>query len=228
MTPLRLPGIQAVRVRRVRHALRRQQRGARRAGRVGTTLAAARRAMAGEATAVHMVARAGRPSCRLLERHVRRAFVRAGKLEARRPGAARPADDALPVAERLSRSDRHAAAPQGGGKALAILSNGTPRMLASAVNNAGIAELLDAVLSVEEVGVFKPHPSVYWLAADRLQLAPEQICFLSSNGWDAYAANAFGFRAVWCNRFGQAPERIPATPDGQIATLAALPEIVIA
>ncbi len=115
-----------------------------------------------------------------------------------------------------------------GGKALAILSNGTPRMLASAVNNAGIADLLDAVLSVEEVGVFKPHPSVYRLAAVRLQLAPEQICFLSSNGWDAYAAKAFGFRAVWCNRFGQAPERIPATPDGQIATLAALPEIVIA
>ena len=115
-----------------------------------------------------------------------------------------------------------------GGKALAILSNGTPRMLASAVNNAGIADLLDAVLSVEEVGVFKPHPSVYRLAADRLQLAPEQICFLSSNGWDAYAAKAFGFRAIWCNRFGQAPERIPATPDGQIATLAALPEIVMA
>ena len=115
-----------------------------------------------------------------------------------------------------------------GGKALAILSNGTPRMLASAVNNAGIADLLDAVLSVEEVGVFKPHPSVYRLAAERLQLAPEQICFLSSNGWDAYAAKAFGFRAVWCNRFGQAPERIPATPDGQIVTLAALPEIVIA
>ena len=115
-----------------------------------------------------------------------------------------------------------------GGKALAILSNGTPKMLASAVTNAGIADLLDAVLSVEEVGVFKPHPSVYQLAVDRLQLAPEQICFLSSNGWDAYAAKAFGFRAIWCNRFGQAPERIPATPDGQIATLAALPEIVTA
>ena len=65
------------------------------------------------------------------------------------------------------------------------------------------------------------------LASDRLQLAPEQICFLSSNGWDAYAAKAFGFRALWCNRFSQAPERIPETPNGQIATLAALPDIVI-
>lgn len=114
-----------------------------------------------------------------------------------------------------------------GGKTLAILSNGTPQMLASAATNSGIAELLDAVLSVEEVGVFKPHPSVYKLASDRLQLAPDKICFLSSNGWDAYAAKAFGFHAVWCNRFNQSPERIPETPDGQIGTLAALPDIVL-
>ena len=113
-----------------------------------------------------------------------------------------------------------------GGMRLAILSNGTPQMLASAAANSGIADLLDAVLSVEEVGVFKPHPSVYKLASDRLQLDPDRICFLSSNGWDAYAAKAFGFHAVWCNRFNQPPERIPGTPDGQIATLAALPDIV--
>jgi 2-haloacid dehalogenase len=116
---------------------------------------------------------------------------------------------------------------KGGGMRLAILSNGTPQMLASAAANSGIADLLDAVLSVEEVGVFKPHPSVYKLASDRLQLAPDRICFLSSNGWDAYAAKAFGFHAVWCNRFNQSPERIPETPDGQIATLAALPAIVL-
>lgn len=113
------------------------------------------------------------------------------------------------------------------GMKLAILSNGTPQMLASAVTNSGIADLLDAVLSVEDVGVYKPHPSVYKLASDRLQLAPDKICFLSSNGWDAYAAKAFGFHAVWCNRFNQSPERIPKTPDGQIATLAALPDIVL-
>jgi len=114
-----------------------------------------------------------------------------------------------------------------GGLKLAILSNGTPAMLAAAATHSGIAGLLDAVLSVEEVGVYKPHPSVYRLASDRLQLAPERICFLSSNGWDAYAAKAFGFRALWCNRFRQAPERLPGTPDAQIDTLAALPDIVL-
>jgi len=106
---------------------------------------------------------------------------------------------------------------------LAILSNGTPQMLAAAVANSGIADYFDAVLSVEEVGVFKPHPSVYGLAPKRLGLANEQICFLSSNGWDAFAAKAFGFRVLWCNRFGQMPERIPSPPDGEITDLSLLP-----
>lgn len=106
---------------------------------------------------------------------------------------------------------------------LAILSNGTPQMLAAAVANSGIAEYFDAVLSVEDVGVFKPHPSVYGMAPQRLKLNNEQICFLSSNGWDAFAAKAFGFRVLWCNRFGQMPERIPGTPDGEITDLSMLP-----
>lgn len=107
---------------------------------------------------------------------------------------------------------------------LAILSNGTPLMLAAAVANSGLAEYFDVVLSVEEVGVFKPHPSVYGMAPTRLGVSNEQICFLSSNGWDAFAAKAFGFRVLWCNRFGQMPERIPSAPDGEIADLSMLPE----
>ncbi|HEX5611549.1 MAG TPA: haloacid dehalogenase type II [Burkholderiales bacterium] len=112
------------------------------------------------------------------------------------------------------------------GLKLAILSNGEPKMLAAAAANSGIAELLDAILSVEEVKVFKPHPSVYRLPSQRFGFAPAQMCFVSSNGWDAHAAKAFGYRVVWCNRFGQAAERIPETPDGQITTLSMLPEIV--
>ncbi len=113
------------------------------------------------------------------------------------------------------------------GMKLAILSNGSPAMLASAAANAGIAELFRAVLSVEEVNVYKPHPAVYGLACERLGVAPDRVCFLSSNGWDAYSAKAFGFRVLWCNRFGQSPERIPETPDAQITTLVELPSIVL-
>jgi 2-haloacid dehalogenase len=113
------------------------------------------------------------------------------------------------------------------GMKVAILSNGTPTMLAAAAANAGIADLLDAVLSVEEVKVYKPHPSVYRLACERLKVPAGQVCFVSSNGWDAYSAKAFGFRVLWCNRSGQCPEGIPETPDGEIATLAALPDLVL-
>ena len=110
------------------------------------------------------------------------------------------------------------------GVKLAILSNGTPAMLSSAVDNANLGGLFDAVLSVEEVGVFKPHSSVYQLAVDRLAVAPKQICFISSNGWDAFSAKAFGFHVLWCNRFAQVPERIPDVPDGEILDLSELPD----
>jgi 2-haloacid dehalogenase len=113
------------------------------------------------------------------------------------------------------------------GMKLAILSNGTPAMLAAAAANAGIANLLDAILSVEEVNVFKPHPAVYGLACQRFNVTAARVCFLSSNGWDAFSAKAFGFRVLWCNRFGQSPEQIPEIPDAQIATLAELPDIVL-
>jgi 2-haloacid dehalogenase len=112
------------------------------------------------------------------------------------------------------------------GLATAILSNGSPAMLAAAVEHAGLAPLFDHVLSVEEVGVYKPHPKVYQLACDRLGLAADAILFVSSNGWDAWAASAFGMRAVWCNRSGQPPERLPGAPDHEIRSLAELPALV--
>jgi 2-haloacid dehalogenase len=108
----------------------------------------------------------------------------------------------------------------------ATLSNGSPAMLKAAIGNAGIGELLDAVLSVEEVGIYKPHPTVYQLAVDRFGVAAGAILFLSSNGWDAYAASAFGMRAVWCNRYGQRRENLPGQPEREIRTLAELPALL--
>ena len=108
----------------------------------------------------------------------------------------------------------------------AILSNGTPDMLDAAVSNAGIGELLDAVLSVEAVGVYKPHPNVYRLAVDRFGIPAAAISFQSSNSWDAWAASAFGMRVVWCNRYRQRPERLPGNPDCEVASLAGLPALI--
>ncbi|MBL4719875.1 MAG: haloacid dehalogenase type II [Alphaproteobacteria bacterium] len=107
-----------------------------------------------------------------------------------------------------------------------ILSNGSPMMLKAAVDSAGIAANLDHVLSVEDVGVFKVAPQTYQLAVDRLSLAPSEICFMSSNAWDAAGAANFGFQVLWINRFNQPRERLPGVPKGVLSSLTPLPDIV--
>lgn len=112
------------------------------------------------------------------------------------------------------------------GMRTAILSNGSPKMLDSVVEAAKLGTLLDAILSVEEVGVYKPHPKVYQLAVDRLGVPASAISFQSSNAWDAYAASAFGMRVVWCNRYRQRSERLPGAPNLEIQSLAELPTLI--
>ena len=109
----------------------------------------------------------------------------------------------------------------------AILSNGSPMMLEAAVESAGLDGVLDAVISVDELGLYKPSAEVYQLAVDELGVGRGQVSFQSSNAWDAAAAATFGFRVAWCNRFGQARERLPDAPDAEIRTLDELPAIVL-
>lgn len=111
---------------------------------------------------------------------------------------------------------------RGAGMKTAILTNGSPEMIERACQHAGLDVLLDAVLSVEDVGIFKPHPDVYRLAVDRLEVPAKQIAYVSSNGWDAAAAAHFGLRVAWCNRYRQPPERLPGRPEAQIERLDAL------
>ena len=99
-------------------------------------------------------------------------------------------------------------------------------MLEAAVKNAGIDDLLDDVLSVDSIGVYKPHPRVYQLAVDGLGVAAGRICFMSSNAWDVAGAANFGFRVVWVNRFGQQRERLPGAYEHEISTLAELPAVL--
>jgi 2-haloacid dehalogenase len=112
------------------------------------------------------------------------------------------------------------------GMPVAILSNGSPTMLDAVVGHAALGNVIDHVLSVEDAGVYKTHPRVYQLALDRLALPAAAISFQSSNGWDAYAASAFGMRVVWCNRYGQIAERLPGTPDHIVKSLAELPALL--
>lgn len=109
------------------------------------------------------------------------------------------------------------------GMKTAILSNGAPDMLASAVASAGIGLHLDAVLSVEEVGVFKPDARVYGLVEAHLGVPPSEVLFVSSNGWDAAGAAHFGFRSAWVNRAGEPPDRLPGRPERILRDLSDIP-----
>lgn len=108
------------------------------------------------------------------------------------------------------------------GAQLAILSNGSPRMLAAAVDAAGLADLLDAVISVEAVRLYKPRPEVYALVADALKLTPADTAFVSSNRWDIMGAVSYGFKAHWINRARLPDEYANFAPLRQIPDLAAL------
>lgn len=109
------------------------------------------------------------------------------------------------------------------GLQVAILSNGAPKMLEAAARSAGIDGLLDAILSVEDVGVFKPHRSVYAMVGTRFATDPAEVAFVSSNGWDACAAAAFGFHAIWVNRDGAPMDRLHGRPAQILSDLAGLP-----
>ncbi len=112
------------------------------------------------------------------------------------------------------------------GMKLAILSNGTPAMLDAAVSTAGLDGLFDECLSVHELQVYKPDPRVYQLAVDRLGVKAGEICFQSSNSWDAHAAADFGMRVAWVNRYNQVRDRLPAAPAAELGSLAELPSLL--
>ena len=105
------------------------------------------------------------------------------------------------------------------GETTAILSNGSPRMLAAAVAAARID--LDAVLSVDAIRIYKPRPEVYALVTERFKLAPADVVFVSSNRWDVMGAATFGFRTAWINR-ARMPEEYGSAPSAVLADLGGL------
>jgi 2-haloacid dehalogenase len=110
------------------------------------------------------------------------------------------------------------------GTPLAILSNGSPRMLESAVRSSGLDGVFAHVLSVDAVAMYKPSPRVYEMASRALGVEPREILFVSSNGWDVAGASSFGFRTCWCNRTNAPAEELEATPDYEVDRLDAIPD----
>lgn len=106
-----------------------------------------------------------------------------------------------------------------------ILSNGSPDMLDGAVKSAGLQDLLDATLSVESVGVFKPHTTVYDMVEAHFRCARDEVLFVSSNGWDAAGAAGYGFQTVWVNRAGEPMDRLYAKPHHVVSDLTTIPDL---
>lgn len=112
------------------------------------------------------------------------------------------------------------------GKTCAILSNGSKEMLSAAVESAVIGESLNAVLSVEDVGVFKPASIVYDLVGAHLGCLESEVLFVSSNGWDAAAATGYGFKTAWVNRAGDPMDRLAHRPAHVLSDLTTIPDLV--
>lgn len=113
-----------------------------------------------------------------------------------------------------------------GGMRTAILSNGNPGMLAPMMAASDLANHFEAVLSVDEVHVFKPDPRVYRLVEARCGVTPDKVCFLSSNCWDAHGAAQFGFRTVWVNRTGAPDDNLPGRLAAEIRDLSGLRDLI--
>lgn len=107
----------------------------------------------------------------------------------------------------------------------AILSNGSPAMLDGAVQSAGIHAVLDDVLSVESVGIFKPDARVYDLVEERFNCQRDEVLFVSSNGWDAAGASGYGFQTAWVNRAGEPMDRLPWKPAHVLSDLTTIPQL---
>ncbi len=107
-----------------------------------------------------------------------------------------------------------------------ILSNGSMKMLNSAVNNANIREYLDEILSVEDCKIYKPSSKVYDLVKIKMQISKENVLFFSSNAWDMHAASNYGFKTIWVNRFNTKLERLPGKPIDVVNSLDKIDEII--
>jgi 2-haloacid dehalogenase len=105
----------------------------------------------------------------------------------------------------------------------AILSNGAPAMLEAVVRSSGLAPLLDDVISVDRVRIYKPAAAVYALGPQTLGIPAADLLFVSSNAWDVAGAKSFGYRVAWCNRLGAPEEELGVRADYVVTTLAELP-----
>ena len=128
-----------------------------------------------------------------------------------------PAYDEVPAVLRKMAKDNHG---------MAVLSNGSPKMLEIALGSAGIASHFNWVLSVDTVKRYKPDPLVYQMATEAFDCAAADIIFFSSNNWDISGAGVFGFTTIWINRADKLWDDLPAKPTNVVSSLSAALDLI--
>lgn len=103
-----------------------------------------------------------------------------------------------------------------------ILSNGSPSLLNELTAHAKVQDLFDDLISIEEVGIYKPHPKVYELVTKKFDCKPDEVCFLSSNTWDIVGGGIFGYQSIWVDRFGKTFDKLGYQPKFKIKDLSEL------
>ncbi|XEC94371.1 haloacid dehalogenase type II [Paenibacillus tarimensis] len=112
------------------------------------------------------------------------------------------------------------------GMPLAILSNGTPQMLHSVVNHAGLGHYFSAILSVDVIRIYKPYMGVYQLAPANLGFRREEILYVSGNAWDAAGAKTYGLTVCWVNRTNTVFDELDVRPDLIVRDLSQLADVL--
>lgn len=110
---------------------------------------------------------------------------------------------------------------------LVIHTNATPRIIAASLKSSGLSSLFDEIVSIDEIGLYKPHPAAYEHLVTRVNTPAEQICFVSSNGWDVHGAAHFGLHAAWINRSGLPDDTLPGDLRFTLKSLSELPPLLV-
>ena len=105
----------------------------------------------------------------------------------------------------------------------AILSNGSPEMLNGAVKSSNLYAVIDEIISVETVKIFKPSPLVYKQVEKIMECSKSDVLFVSSNGWDIAGAAGFGFKTAWVNRLQDPIDRLAHSPLHIVEDLKSIP-----
>jgi len=111
---------------------------------------------------------------------------------------------------------------------LVTLSNGSAALAEALFEAAGVADLVERRLSVDDAGHWKPHPAAYGYAAEQCGVSLEQMCLVAVHPWDTDGARRAGMRTGWLDRMGRPYPQVFLPADVSGADLPTLVAAILA